>query len=120
KRFFKKLVKSSSTQSDHERAFWLGMKDRAGCDGCCVGNDQSGRIGEINRRFAIEFAAPKAAHLHDRSGLLDRDVIVRRLERQRTYLSKTGLAGRGEDCEGCEYKTNHSKNWIAAEEIHQT
>src|ERR1700693_935378 len=117
---FEKLIKSSAAETDHEHVLGMGMKHRAASDRRGVGNDQTRRSGESNRRFAIELAAPEAPHLNNRSGLLDRDVIVRRLERQRAYLSETGLAGREDDCEKGEYKTNQSRNWSAAAETHQT
>lgn len=78
------------------------------------------RVVEIDRGLAIKPTAPEAPHFHNRADSLDRDVVVRRLEREGAYRSGPGLGCDTGACENDENKMNHSKNWIAAAEIHQT
>ena len=83
---FVELIKSAAAQTDHQRVFWVGMKNRAGSNPVSVRNDQMGDILKIDGGFAVESAAPDAAHFHNRVPTFDRDVIVRGFERKRTYV----------------------------------
>jgi hypothetical protein len=96
-RFFEELIKTAASQANHKHIFGIGMKSCARRDKLGVRHYQARPIVQVHRRLAIKFAAPETAHLHDRSNPLDRDVIIRRFDRDGRYLSKT-IAGKA----GCD------------------